>query len=122
MKRETPPPATLEDLVARGVEQQFDTLQAIADAMEMSLSAFSRGVKLRQLSVDSCLRLAEVLGEPPSFILDLAGKAETARRIERLYGGQQHPLSTDDRFFVALPSPAKRQLRRVVETIEGLKK
>lgn len=63
------------------------TMQKIADAVGMSLSAFSRGVKQEgTLSPLNCLRLAAAFGLPGSKVLNLAGKHELSDLIERLYG------------------------------------
>ncbi len=71
------------------VREQIDrygTAGRLADSIGMSLSAFSRGVRNEgTLGVESCLRLAEQTGEPPSRVLRLAGKGSVAELIERLY-------------------------------------
>jgi hypothetical protein len=72
------------------VREQIDrygTARRLADAIGMSLSAFSRGVREEgTLGIESCLRLAEQTGEAPSRVLRLAGKGPVAELIERLYG------------------------------------
>lgn len=66
---------------------RYGTAQALADAIGMSLSAFSRGVRnAGTLGVESLLRLAVETGEPPGKVLRIAGKGDVAELIERLYG------------------------------------
>jgi plasmid maintenance system antidote protein VapI len=72
----------IEDLIKR-----YGTAGALADAIGMSLSAFSRGYREEgTLSVENCLRLANEVGERPEMILRLAGKQEVADVFERLSG------------------------------------
>ena len=67
---------------------RYGTAQALADAIGMSLSAFSRGVRnAGTLGVDNLLRLADVTGESPGKVLRIAGKRDVADLIDRLYGG-----------------------------------
>lgn len=67
--------------------RQYGTAGRLADAVDMSLSAFSRGVRNEgTLSVYSLLRLAEETGEPASKVLRIANKGHVADIIERLYG------------------------------------
>jgi transcriptional regulator with XRE-family HTH domain len=66
---------------------QYGTAQKLADAIGMSLSAFSRGVRNSgTLGVESLLRLALATGEPPSTVLRIAGKRDVADLVEHLYG------------------------------------
>lgn len=103
--------------------REHGTATAIADGIEMSLSAFSRLVRNEDtLGVHSCLLLAEFSGESPSKILALAGKGDTAALIERLYGDQHQSLSALDRALVDLDAETKRQLLRLVETLAGRKR
>lgn len=77
-----------EDFVGELVTRRYRTTGALAEAIGMTLSAFSRGVRQGTLSIENCLRLAETSGDHPSKILELAGKADEAALIERLYGKQ----------------------------------
>lgn len=75
----------------------------VAKAIGMSLSAFSRGVRLEgSLGVDKCLRLAEWSGESPTRVLRLAKKGEVAEVIERLYGSAREPQSAPERELTEL--------------------
>lgn len=109
---------TLYDLLLRAAETA-GTVQAIADAMDMSLSALIRGAKSASMSTDACLRLSEVIGVDPSLVLSLVGKADTAKRIERLYGKPRGPLTADDRALLALHPAAKAHLRRLVDGLRS---
>lgn len=67
--------------------REYGTAGRLAETIDMSLSAFSRGVRNEgTLSVYSLLRLAEETGEPASKVLRIANKGHVADIIERLYG------------------------------------
>lgn len=67
--------------------ERYGTAEKLADAIGMSPSGFSRGVKNEgTLSTENCLRFAEETGEAPGKVLRLAGKSDVAERLERLYG------------------------------------
>ena len=98
--------------------RQHGTLTALANGTEMSVSAFSRQVRNENtLGIDSCLRLAQFVGESPSTVLQLAGKADVAALIEQLYGPPRESLSEIDRALIALEPDVKAQLLRLVEQI-----
>lgn len=66
----------------------------LAEALDMSVSAFQRSTKAGTLSIGNLLRLAEETGESATHLLRLAGKGDLADQIERLYGAQSaKPLS-----------------------------
>jgi hypothetical protein len=97
---------TFQQFIERWIGR-YGTAQALSDAIGMSLSAFSRGVRnAGTLGLESCLRLAEVTGEPPSRVLRIAGKGEAAALIDRLYGGalvsEKTSLSALERELVTL--------------------
>jgi transcriptional regulator with XRE-family HTH domain len=80
--------ANLQALIAELV-RRYGSLRALATRLGMSPSRFSRlarGGEGNSLEVVNCLRLAELTGESASRILRLAGKADVADLIERLYG------------------------------------
>lgn len=86
-----------------GLVQKTGTAGAVAQAIGMSLSAFSRGVRNEgTLSVENCLRLAEWSGESPGRVLHLANKGDVAVLIERLYGAERTPVSGPERELSAL--------------------
>ena len=62
----------------------YGGMSRIASAIGMSLSAFTRGVKNGTLSVENCLRLADLTGNSAGMILRLAGKEDMAAVCDRL--------------------------------------
>lgn len=95
--------------------KEHGTAGTIAKAIGMSLSAFSRGVRLEgSLGVDKLLRLAQWAGDDPSEVLRLAKKGDVADLIEQLYGTPRPPLSRVDDELTALPLDVKRQLLALV--------
>jgi hypothetical protein len=101
----------VKDLIA----DRFHTASALAEAIGMSVSALLRGVESGSLGVDKLLKLADLAGANPSDVLTLAGKAETAALIERLYKVDgRHVLTSVDRELVALPTAVKRRAAALV--------
>jgi hypothetical protein len=105
--------ATFQKFIEQWIGR-FGTAQALADAIGMSLSAFSRGVRnAGTLGVENCLRLADVTGEHPSRVLRLAGKDEVATLIERLYSSgisaQGQRLSAPERELIGLWTALNRE-------------
>lgn len=99
---------------------RFGTAQALADALDMSLSAFLRGAKHGTLGIENCLRLAQLAGEHPSKVLALAGKKDVATLIESLYGpAAATTLSDTDHRLLGLPDGVKRRLLQLVADIEA---
>jgi hypothetical protein len=87
----------------------FDGYQGIADAVGISFSALLRGMKHQHvLSVETLLRLADVIGQRPDVVLRAAGRADVADLLTRLYGRPARPLDQVDRQLVALPTAKKR--------------
>jgi hypothetical protein len=83
---------TFRSFVERWIAE-YGTKGRLAKSIGLTLSAFSRGFRNEgTFSVESCLRLAEETGEPPAYVLRLAGKPEVADLLERLYGRRQSLL------------------------------
>jgi hypothetical protein len=82
--------------------EKFGTLQQLAQSMRITFSGFLRGVKSGTLSAESCLRLAEVLGEQPSDVFRAAHKPELADQFDRLYGKTTNPMSDEERELLAM--------------------
>jgi len=80
----------------------FGTLQTIAKHMDVTFSGFLRAVKQGTLSVENCLRLAEVLGEEPAVIFRVANKPDLADQFERLYGKTTNPMTEEERGIVSM--------------------
>jgi hypothetical protein len=80
-----------------GLKARFGTMQAVADRVGMSLSAFTRGVVRGTLGVENLLELARVADEHPSKVLRLAGKTRVAELIENAYGPGLAALTASQR-------------------------
>jgi hypothetical protein len=93
----------LKEWIARDVlGPRFPTHTALAAALDVQLPALSRGLDKGTFSVDTLLRLAAVTETPPSVVLRLANKNDTADLLERLY--QIHnpaPLTATERRVLA---------------------
>lgn len=65
------------------IDTKYHTASALASAIGMSVSAFSRAIREEgSLSTENCLRLAEATGQSPSKILRLAHREHmTAKHI-----------------------------------------
>jgi hypothetical protein len=91
----------LERFIDDAIDRRFRTSSALADAIGMSLSAFSRGIREEgTISTENCLELAKVLSERPAKILRLARRKRVAELLEQL-----HPtltLSPDEEHVVEL--------------------
>jgi hypothetical protein len=86
------PEETFHSFIQRWIAE-YGTAGRLANAIGLTLSAFSRGVRNEgTLGVESCLRLAEETGESPGLVLRLAGKADVADLLERIYGRRQSLL------------------------------
>lgn len=95
--------------------REHGTATAIAEGIDMSLSAFSRLVRNEDtLGVHSCLLLARFAGESPVKVLTLAGKGATADLAQELFGSENQPLSAIDRQLIGLDPDLKREILRVV--------
>lgn len=76
------------------IERRYGTASKLADAVGMSVSAFSRSTKMGTLSTENLLRLAIETGEPAGLVFARAGKSEINALIEQLYG---RPLTVTER-------------------------
>ncbi len=118
-----PKTAPFRALIATLIRVRYHTAQAVADAIGMSLSALTRGVRDHgTLSTAHCLRLAEAAGSDPAHVLRLAQKADAAAVLDRVYGKPATLLSDDDRVLVALDPQLKHQLLRFVAGLEAVRK
>lgn len=88
----------------RGWIEQYGTATKLAGALEMTLSAFLRAIKHEgTLSIENCVRFAQETGEAPGKVLRLAGKADVAELLERVYGGAPAPaLNSHQRELLTL--------------------
>lgn len=88
---------TFQAWVAELIQQKFGTATALAAAIDMELSPFSRGIKLGTLNLVNLLKLAKAADEQPSIVLRLAGKGREADLIEEVYGSAQEALTASER-------------------------
>lgn len=86
---------TLQTWIEDLVEKRYGTTRALAQAVGMTESGFSRAVKAGTFEVENCLRLAHETGESADVVLTLAGKASVHDLIEKLYGKAQKPKNPD---------------------------
>lgn len=77
---------TLREWIERLVADRYKTTAALAKAIGMTESGFSRASKASTFDVENCLRLAQETGESAATVLKLAGKGHVNDLIETLYG------------------------------------
>lgn len=80
------PMSELRRWIEELIEQRYGTASKLADAIGMSVSAFSRSTKAGTLSTENLLRLALETGEAAPKVFERAGKGEVSALIEQLYG------------------------------------
>jgi transcriptional regulator with XRE-family HTH domain len=101
------------------ITSRYQTQSALAEAIGMSDSAFSRSIHEEgTLSVANCFRLAGAAGDHPATILRTAGKPDIADIVERGLG--ETALSSFELEVVDLLrqiSPANRRL--VLRTLKA---
>ena len=103
--------------IAKLVERT-GTAQAVADAIGMTLSAFSRGVRnAGTLDVKHCLLLAKWSGEDPTAVLQMAGKGDIAAIIRDLFGPPQEPITAETRRFAKLPRTTQRHVLALLDEL-----
>lgn len=91
---------TFQAWVAALIERRFRTATALADALGMKLSPFTRGVKAGTLNLVNLLKLAKIAEEHPSVVLRLARKVEEAELLEQLYGSGRDALTPSQKDFL----------------------
>lgn len=91
---------TFADWINRLISDRFKTKTALANAVGMQLSPFTRGIEGGTLSIVNLLKLAKVAEVHPSMVLRLAGKADTAALIEEMYGSGADALTLSQRMVV----------------------
>jgi len=113
----------LERWVAALVADRYETAGRLAKLIDMSDSAFSRGVRNGTLGIESLLKLARETGESPDVVLRMAGKAAVADLLADLYGNQTvRPSARELRViqaYRALPKDAQAHWLGMAETHPG---
>lgn len=77
---------TMREWINELVKTRYKTVAALAKAIGMTESGFSRAMKAGTFEVDNCLRLADETGASAASVLRMANKAQVNDLIERLYG------------------------------------
>ena len=93
---------TFQQWVATLITERFGTQTALANAIGLQLTPFTRGVAVGTFNVMNLLRLARAAEASPSMVLRLAGKGQEADLIEELYGSGRDALTASQREVVAL--------------------
>jgi hypothetical protein len=76
----------MRDWIDRLVRERYRTVGALAKAIGMTESGFSRAAKAGTFDVENCLRLALETGEAPGVVFELAGKGHVHHLLVQLYG------------------------------------
>jgi hypothetical protein len=92
---------TFREWIQALIADRFGTPTALANALDMHLTVFSRGVATGTFSMVNLLKLAKVADEHPSKVLRLAGKSDEADLIEALYGTSEEFISPSQRELLA---------------------
>jgi hypothetical protein len=93
---------TFQKWVESQIRERFGTATALAAAIGMELSPFTRGVKAGTLNVPNLLQLAKVTDTPPLTVLRMAGKEPVADLLAELFGTEAAGGAAD-RFRVGSP-------------------
>lgn len=102
---------------------QVGTARAVAAAIGLSEGRLGRVTRGEgSMEIANLLRLAELAGEQPTAVLRLAGKAEEAELIERIYGVGAPPLSKTQRELLQawdrLTDHAREHFRALMRDVE----
>jgi len=89
------PPTSLSDFLD-SLLPTYGTAQAVADAVGVTLSPFSRGIRQGSLGTMTLLRLALKTHTSPSLLLRLSRKEKLADLLERLYGKPRGDALSDE--------------------------
>lgn len=107
----------------RGFVSRLGTARAVAKAIGLTEGRVGRVMRGEgSMEVGNLLRLADIAGEPPSKVLRLAGKAEEAELIERIYSVGVPPLSKSQRELLQtwerLPDQARQHFKLLMRDVE----
>lgn len=93
--------------------ERYKTTAALAKAIGMTESGFSRAAKANTFDVENCLKLAAETGESAAVVLGLAGKSHVSALIETLYGKPKGATNPDAakaaEMIAAMTDPEARQ-------------
>lgn len=77
------------------MKERYKSAGALAAAIGMTDSGFSRAAKAGTFETENLLRLADETGEAANRVLEMGGKAHVNALIERLYGKAKLPKNPD---------------------------
>jgi hypothetical protein len=104
---------TMQDFIRERIPQ-FGSAKAFAAAIGMSLSAFNKGVRKHgRLSIENCLKVAELTCQPPSTVLRMAGKEDLAAAWERLCGKSE--MCETERLIQSFVPEYEKAVRTMLE-------
>lgn len=113
---------TFHDWIGKLVSERFGTQTALANAIGLQLTSFSRGAEDGTFSVVNLLKLARATDTPASEVLRLAGKGEVAELIESLYGDGVSALTSSEQQLVArwrnISPSARKALDHILEDLQ----
>lgn len=93
---------TFQQWIDQLIAERFETKTALAKAMGIELTPFSRGVEAGTFNVANLLKLAAATDTPASKVLRLAGKEKFAELIEAAYGSDSASLTASQRDVLSL--------------------
>jgi hypothetical protein len=99
---------------------KFPTQGEAAAHLDMTASRFSRVKNGGRLSVENCLRLADVLGEDPAVALRAYGYEEEAAILDRAYPRRGRRTQGDVSLLTDVGKLPPERLRLVRELIAAL--
>jgi hypothetical protein len=108
---------TFKSWLTHIVREQFGTPTALANALDMTLISFNRGLEAGTFSVSNLLRLAEITNTPAGTVLRLAGKPEVAALLERLYGITSEELSPEEQRHLSMWRKASPTARASIDVL-----
>jgi hypothetical protein len=115
-----PTPSRYPDHFLRRVLAKFRTQGEAATHLDMTASRLSRVKKGGRLSVESCLRLADVLSEDPALVLRAYGYKDEAAILDRAYPRRGHRPQGDVSLLTELGKLPPERVRLVRELIDAL--
>jgi hypothetical protein len=99
---------------------KFRTQREAAEHLDMTASRFTRVKNGGRLSVESCLRLADALGEDPAVALRAYGYEEEAAILDRAYPSRGRRTQGDVSLLTEVGKLPPERLRLVRELIAAL--
>lgn len=108
---------TFQEWVQGLIDQRFRTASALAAAIGMECSPFTRGVKVGTMNLVNLLKLAQVAEEHPSTVLRLARKGAEADLLETLYGSGLEALRPSQRELIETWERIPAEIRPALQVV-----